>query len=72
MADERIMKTNSGVTLYAHFTQEGNLAGFSSDGKVEDIKKALKEDSVNAPFEIRNSAIILLALIEKFGVTQVS
>lgn len=67
---EKVMTTNSGTSLFITYDGE-DIKCFITDGKKEDVLKALREKSASFDFAARNMATVLLALTKKFGIKEV-
>lgn len=66
---EKVFTTNKGTSLF--MIDHGNEdISFKTDGKKEDIWKALKEDMCDPDFEIRNTAVILYATTKALGIDE--
>jgi hypothetical protein len=66
---EKVFTTNSGVSLFVTYDGE-DIKSFTTDGKKEEIIKALREDYASSDFIARNLAVMLLALTKKFGIKE--
>ena len=66
---EKVMTTKSGVNLFVIYDGE-DIKSFVTDGKKEEIFKALHEDYTSFDIIARNMATMLLALTEKFGIEE--
>lgn len=65
----KVFTTNSGVSLFVTYDGE-DIKSFTTDGKKEEIIKALREDCASSDFIARNLADKLLALTKKFGIKE--
>lgn len=63
------MTTKSGTNLFVTYDGE-DIKSFTTDGKKEDVLKALHEDCASSDFVARNMATMLLALTKKFGIEE--
>jgi len=66
---EKVFTTKSGVSLFVTYDGE-DIKSFITDGKKEEIFKALREDCASFDFVARNMATMLLALTKKFGIEE--
>ena len=66
---DKVFTTNSGVNLFVTYDGE-DIKSFTTDGKKEEIIKALREDYASSDFIARNLATKLLALTKKFGIKE--
>ena len=66
---EKVFTTKGGTSLFVTYNGE-DIESFTTDGKKEDVIKALREDCASFDFIARNMATMLLALTKKFGIKE--
>lgn len=67
---EKVFTTKGGTSLFVTYDGE-DIKSFTTDGKREEIWKALQEDMLDLnDFVVRNTSTMLYMLTKKFGIIE--